>query len=324
MTAFRERYGPWALVAGASAGLGESFARLLAARGVDLVLVARRQDPLDRLAAELHGAHGVAVRAVAADLARADLPELAARLAAELEIGLLVYNAAHSVIGPVLERPLAEQLRVVDVNCRGPLVLSHVLGGAMAARRRGGIVLMTSLAGSQGNPWLASYAASKAFDLVLAEGLWAELGERGVDVVACRAGATRTPGWEASRPKRRVPLSEADDVARRALEALGRGPSVVPGAQNRVAAIAFGPRYVVIVVGRNKIVPDLEEAMLRVKNFAAPANAMRLDKKTPCVKTSRCEECKSPDRICNTWTITEKSFPKGRIKIVLINADLGI
>jgi hypothetical protein len=93
---------------------------------------------------------------------------------------------------------------------------------------------------------------------------------------------------------------------------------------NRVAGITFGPRNVIILVGRNKVVPDLEDAMLRVKNFAAPANAMRLDKKTPCVKTSICEECRSIDRICNTWTITEKSYPKGRIKIVLINEDLGL
>lgn len=93
---------------------------------------------------------------------------------------------------------------------------------------------------------------------------------------------------------------------------------------NRVAGIIFGPRSVVILAGRNKVVPDVEEAMLRVKNYAAPANAMRLDKKTPCAKTSICEECGSPDRICNTWTITEKSYPKGRIKVVLINQDLGL
>lgn len=93
---------------------------------------------------------------------------------------------------------------------------------------------------------------------------------------------------------------------------------------NRIAGITFGPSNVVILAGRNKVVPDVEDAMLRVKNFAAPANAMRLDKKTPCVKTSICEECRSPDRICNTWTITEKCFPKGRIKIVLINEDLGL
>lgn len=92
---------------------------------------------------------------------------------------------------------------------------------------------------------------------------------------------------------------------------------------NRVAALVFGPKQVVVFVGRNKLVADLEEALFRVKNYVAPVNSMRLDKKTPCVKTSCCEECKSPDRICNAWTITEKSFPKGRVKIVLINEDVG-
>jgi len=93
---------------------------------------------------------------------------------------------------------------------------------------------------------------------------------------------------------------------------------------NRIAGITFGPKQVVVLVGRNKIVPDLDEAMFRIKNYVAPANAMRLDKKTPCTETSYCQECKSPDRICNTWTITEKAFPKGRIKVVLINEDLGL
>jgi L-lactate utilization protein LutB len=93
---------------------------------------------------------------------------------------------------------------------------------------------------------------------------------------------------------------------------------------NRACSINFGPKHVVILVGRNKIVAELDDAMYRVKNYAAPLNAMRLDKKTPCVKTSYCEDCKSPDRICNVWTITEKSYPKGRIKVVLINQDLGL
>jgi L-lactate utilization protein LutB len=92
---------------------------------------------------------------------------------------------------------------------------------------------------------------------------------------------------------------------------------------NRVGALTFGPKNVIILVGRNKIVPDLDEAMFRIKNYAAPVNTMRLDKKTPCAKTSFCTDCKSPDRICNTWTITEKSFPKKRVKIILINKDLG-
>lgn len=93
---------------------------------------------------------------------------------------------------------------------------------------------------------------------------------------------------------------------------------------NRVAALTFGPRNVLLLVGRNKIVPDLKAAMQRVKDYAAPANVLRLDKKTPCSKTARCDDCNSPDRICNSWTITEKSFPRGRIKVVLINQDLGL
>ena len=93
---------------------------------------------------------------------------------------------------------------------------------------------------------------------------------------------------------------------------------------NRIGALTFGPKWVIILVGRNKLVANLDEAMYRIKNYVAPANSMRLDKKTPCAKTSYCEECKSPDRICNTWTITEKSFPKGRVKVVLINEDLGL
>ena len=92
---------------------------------------------------------------------------------------------------------------------------------------------------------------------------------------------------------------------------------------NRVGAITFGPKHVIILLGRNKLAVDLDDAMFRVKNYAAPVNTMRLGMKTPCAKTSICEECKGPQRICNTWTITEKSFPKGRVKIILINEDLG-
>lgn len=92
---------------------------------------------------------------------------------------------------------------------------------------------------------------------------------------------------------------------------------------NRVGALAFGPRHVLLLVGRNKIVSDLEQAFSRIKEYAAPVNAKRLEKKTPCAKTGRCADCNSPDRICNVWTITEKSFPAGRIKVVLINDDMG-
>jgi len=133
---------------------------------------------------------------------------------------------------------------------------------------------------------------------------------------------------------RSLPVEEMRELRRRALlvdlfltgtNAVTEGGQLVnlDGAGNRVAAITFGPRHVVILVGRNKVVPGMEEGMLRIKNYAAPVNAMRLDRKTPCVKTGSCEECQSPERICNSWAITEKSFPKGRIKVILINDDIG-
>jgi hypothetical protein len=240
MTGFRERYGPWAVVAGASAGLGECFARALAARGLDLILWARRGEVLESFARELRERHGVQVRTAALDLGRPDLLTVAQRECAGLEVGLLVYNAAHSVLGPFVERPLAQQLEVLDVNCRGPLVLAHLLGGAMAQRGRGGLLIMGSLAGGQGGPELASYAASKAFDAVLAEGLWDELGRKGVAVLCCRAGATRTRGFELSRPSGSVPLMEPDEVVQQALAALGRRPVVVAGRLNALAAFVFG------------------------------------------------------------------------------------
>jgi uncharacterized protein len=236
LSRFQEKYGPWALVVGASVGLGEAFARALAARGIHLLLLARRQDALETLAADLRQTSGVEVRVAAMDVGAADLGERARRLAEGVEVGLVVYNAAHSVIGSFLDHPLEEQLRVVDVNCRGPLTLAHLFGRKMAERGRGGLVLMTSLAGSQGGPLLASYAASKAFNLVLAEGLWAELGSRGVDVIACRAGATRTPGYASSQPKKAIRLMDPEPVVEATLRALGHKPSLVPGALNALAA----------------------------------------------------------------------------------------
>ncbi len=92
---------------------------------------------------------------------------------------------------------------------------------------------------------------------------------------------------------------------------------------NRVAALTFGPKHVLLLIGRNKIVSDQKAAVNRIKRYAAPVNVMRLEKKSPCGQTGRCEDCSSPDRICNTWTITEKSYPKKRVKIILINEDMG-
>lgn len=237
---FSQRYGPWALIAGASEGLGAAFARALAARGMNLVLLARRAALLDELARSLEAAHGVRVRAVACDLAS---PDLAARLrdeTADLEVGVAVYNAAYSSLGALLDRPLDDALRVVDVNVRGPLQLVHALAPAMVARRRGAVVLMSSLAGVAGSPRLAAYAASKAFTTVLGQSLWAELRPHGVDVAVCCAGATRTPNYLATTRVEAPGTLDAEVVAERALAQLGRGPLVVPGAVNKLAAALLG------------------------------------------------------------------------------------
>jgi short-subunit dehydrogenase len=233
MKDFRARYGPWALVTGASEGIGESFARALAARGLHLLLVARREGPLESLAAELRAAHAVQVRTASADVARPDLLAVLDGLAGDAEVGLLVHNAAFSALGPFLDRPLDDLMKVIDVNCRAPLAMAHHFARKMAPRGRGGILLMSSLAGGQGTPMVASYAASKAFEIVLAEGLWDELRPAGVDVLACRAGPTRTPSYEASRPRKKVPMMEPGPVVEEALAALGRQPVVVAGRLNR-------------------------------------------------------------------------------------------
>jgi short-subunit dehydrogenase len=236
--AFRTRYGPVAVVAGASEGLGLAFAEELAARGLDLVLVARRAERLGEVAARLAAAHGMSARPIAADLRLAEACDRVVLEADAARVGLLVFDAAYSPIGPFLDVALEDHMRVLDVNCRAPARLAHAFGAAMAARGNGGILLMSSMAGFQGASHVAHYAATKAWNTTLAEGLAEELGPRGVDVLACCAGATRTPGYLASRPSReRAPTMDPRDVAREALDALPRRGSFVPGRANRAAAV---------------------------------------------------------------------------------------
>lgn len=240
MSGFRERYGRWALVAGASEGIGEAFASALAGRGLDVILIARRADKLEATASRLRAAHGVEVLALAIDLGAADMAERIAKGVGEREVGLLVYNAAFSRVGGFLETPLADHLQTLDVNCRAPVVLVHRYGAAMRERGRGGIVLMGSMSGLQGSPRLASYAASKAFAQVLGESLWGELRSSGVDALTCVAGATRTPGFEAVASDTPGPVMEPSAVVEQALAALGRRPSMIAGLGNRVAAWVLG------------------------------------------------------------------------------------
>jgi short-subunit dehydrogenase len=240
---FRKKYGPWALVAGATEGIGRAFALALAERGCSLVLLARRETLLSELAGELRTRARVEVRTLAVDLGVPDVIERVEVTTLGLDIGLVVYNAAVSVTGAFLDTSLEQRLAELDVNCRGPLRFAHHFGKAMAARGRGGIVLMSSLSGRQGTAYVTSYAATKAFNTVLAEGLWAELGERGVDVLACEAGATATPNFERSLSggsQSPVKPMKPAAVAEAALAALGRAPRVVPGLLNRVVYAGMG------------------------------------------------------------------------------------
>lgn len=235
---FCTRYGPWALVAGASEGLGAAFAEQLAAKGLNVVLVARRPEPLEALAQTLRDAHGVETRWLSMDLGRPDLFDGIHAQTADLEIGLLVYNAAVSIIGPFFDAPLEKHVAELDVNCRGPLSLLYRFAPAMIQRGRGGIILMSSMAGFQGTPIVAHYAATKAHARILAEGLWDELRAKGVDVLACAAGATRTPNFIATDPAASpAPVMEPGQAVSEALNALGRRPTLIPGRTNRLATI---------------------------------------------------------------------------------------
>ena len=233
-----ERYGEWALVAGASEGLGEAWARGFAAAGLNVVLVARRREAMEQVAGRIRSDFAVAVRIEVLDLGT---PELAVRLAAlddELGIGISVYNAGYAPMGAFLSQTLEDKLKVIDVNARGPLIWSDVLGRRMVERGRGALVLMSSLAGFNGTALVATYAASKAFDTVLGEGLWEELGRHGVDVMVCAAGSTLTPNFKEATPEEKRAGSSAmepADVVRETLFALERraGPTFIPGRFNR-------------------------------------------------------------------------------------------
>ncbi len=227
-------------MAGASEGLGAAFAEQLAERGMDVVLIARRGDLLAELADRLAARHGVEARCLVLDLADRGFAGALAEAVAGLDLGVVIYNAAHVPVGPFLDAEPEVFERVVDVNVLGPLRLVRALAPGMCARGRGAVVLMSSLSGLQGSPRVSAYAASKAFNMIFAEGLWHELRSHGVEVAACLAGATRTPGYRRSFDRDVPGMLPSGEVARRTLDALGRGPRIVPGLVNRIAAQLMG------------------------------------------------------------------------------------
>ena len=230
---FKTQYGPYALVAGGSCGLGWAYAEALARRGLNLVLAAREKERLEAAASRLREQYSVDVKTLAVDLADY---EKAKSLISSLDvaIGLLVYNAAYAPIG-LFEDTSEEQLSLAAaVNVAAPLLLSKLLLVPMIKNRRGGIVLMSSLAGIQGSPRLSTYSATKAFNAVLAEGLWKELQPHGIDVIGCCAGAILTPGYRQAEKNKTAPGTlTAEKVAEQTLRALGHGPIVTPGGFNK-------------------------------------------------------------------------------------------
>jgi short-subunit dehydrogenase len=242
---FVERYGPWALVAGASEGMGSAFAHALAARGCNVVLLARRLEVLEALAADMVAAHGVEVRVASIDLTSPMLLEQLAPVVDDLEVGLVVHNAgADNNAGLFLDRPVTDALHLLDLNCRSVVLLVHRFAPHLVARGHGGFVLMSSMASVAGSGYTAGYAASKAYGRVLAEGLWLELGQHGVDVLGVPAGLTATPAAARAgilRPDTGIEAMSSEAVVAECLDALGNGPLLVPGEGNRLGAQMFWP-----------------------------------------------------------------------------------
>lgn len=235
-------YGPWGVVVGASEGIGEAFALELAQAGLNVVLVARRADPLNQLAQRLVNECSVKALAVPLDLAEPESITLLATATADLDVGLAIYNAAYSRIGNFLDYSAQEHVREIAVNCVGPLMVAHHFAARFKQRARSGLILMSSIAGFQGSPLVANYAATKAYNRVLAEGLWDELRGHNIDVLACNAGATLTPAYLNSQPNKQSfapPEMSPGAVASAALSGLGRGPSLIPGMANRLTAFAM-------------------------------------------------------------------------------------
>ncbi|OCC25526.1 hypothetical protein MB02_02515 [Croceicoccus estronivorus] len=223
-----DRYGDWALIAGGSEGVGESFARQLAAAGLNLVLIARNPGPLDALAADIRQSIGREVRTLALDLSRPDAIDEARKLTDDVAVGMLIFMAgAGHRVEDFHAVPLEEWLTTLNCNVHGQTAFAHHYGGLMKQRGKGAMVLVGSMAGLAGSARLAVYSAAKAYSTTLAEALWYELRPHGVDVLALVLTATRTPamarmGLDMDHPD--FPAAEPDDVAAEGLAHLADGP----------------------------------------------------------------------------------------------------
>ncbi|MFP2959217.1 SDR family NAD(P)-dependent oxidoreductase [Myxococcus sp. 1LA] len=257
-----------ALITGASSGIGEAFARLLAARGMNLVLVARSEDKLRALATELEGKHGVSVEVVRLDLSREGAArDLYARCRERnLAVDLLINNAGFATHGTFEEVPLARQHEQVMLNVTALMDATHLFLPDMVARGQGGIINVASIAGYQPLPYMATYGATKAFVLSFTEALWAENRERGVRVVALSPGPVETSFFDVvgTRQVAVGPTATAEQVALAGLQGMERGrPSLVAGWRNWVQANVprFAPRAVTVRVAAGMLKPRSAAAL---------------------------------------------------------------
>lgn len=249
-------YGPWAVIAGGSEGVGAEFARALAAAHINLVLVARKPGPLEETAASVREL-GVEVRTVAADLTDPAAIDAITAATADVEVGLLIYNAGANTHGRAFTQgTLAGFGSVIDLNITALLALTHHYAVPMRERGRGGILLVGSLAGYVGTSTEGVYGGVKAFSRIFAEGLWAELREHGVDVLELVLGVTRTPAMERAGLNFDVPgmhVSAPADVAREGLAALPHGPVHVVSGNEAVVASRSTEDRARLVAGTEKV-----------------------------------------------------------------------
>jgi len=236
----KQKYGSTALVAGASEGIGAAFATRLASEGINLILIARRIVPLQEFADNLKRAYPVEIMCIACNLGDRNATEQILEALNGKEINLLVYNAALSYIGPFIKNTPEYHDQMAQVNMITPLHLLHAFGEKMLPSGKGAIILMASLAGFQGSGYLAMYAATKAYNRVLAESLWYEWKSSGVDVIACCAGATATPNFKNTQPEKTSAFAPkvqtSQEVVTECFEKLGKQPSFISGKGNKIAS----------------------------------------------------------------------------------------
>ena len=251
----KQQYGSLALVAGASEGIGAAYAEYLAKEGMDLILVARRKEPLEQFANTLIEKYKIKADCICCDLADTNAAQELYNMLQGKEINMLVYNAALSYIGPFEKNSIEHHNRIAQANMITPMNLMQLFGTPMLAKGKGAIILMASLAGFQGSGFLSVYAASKAFDRVLAESLWYEWKDKGVDVIACCAGATATPNFIDTNPEKTsffAPrVQEPAEVVQECFKHLGKRPSFITGTGNKIASFIMQklmPRKMAILI----------------------------------------------------------------------------